>query len=189
MRRTEVLQEIRQMRFEEAYEGWQQGRLTQCKAARLLGVSDRTFRRYGVRYEEDGLDGLVDLRLEQVSHRRALVDEVMAVTEQYRRRHAGRSAKHFFAWYQYTTLSPIIVRREFGAASFGSVYGVGAMIIGLLSCLGPSVFGWLHDISGGYRLPFFTAAAIEILALAVILYGRLRGPVGPTEASRREDTQ
>lgn len=179
MRRTELLQEIRQMRFEEAYEGWQQGRLTQCEAARLLGVIDRTFRRYEVRYEEDGLDGLVDLGLDQVSHRRTLVDEVMAVTEQYRRRHGRRSAKHFFAWYQHTTLSPIIVRREFGAAFFGSVYGVGAMIIGLLSCLGPSVFGWLHDISGGYRLPFLTAAALDALALAVILYGRPRDELRP----------
>lgn len=100
MRRTELLQEIRKMRFEEAYEGWQEGRLTQSEAARLLGVSDRTFRRYGVRYEGEGLDGLVDLRLEQVSHRRAPVDEVMAMTEQYRRQHTGWSAKHFFAWYR-----------------------------------------------------------------------------------------
>jgi MFS family permease len=71
-----------------------------------------------------------------------------------------------------TTLSPIIVRREFGAASFGAIYGVGAMIIGLLSCLGPSLYGWLHDWSGGYRLPLLTAAAIEVVATAVILYGR-----------------
>lgn len=100
MRRTELLQEIRKMRFEEAYGGWQEGRLTQVEAARLLGVSERTFRRYLVRYDEEGLDGLVDQRLEQVSHRRAPVDEVMALTERYRRRHLGWSAKHFFAWYQ-----------------------------------------------------------------------------------------
>lgn len=100
MRRTELLQEIRKMRFEEAYGGWQAGRLSQSEAARLLGVSDRTFRRYGVRYEEEGLDGLIDQRLEQVSQRRAPVDEVMAVTERYRQRHGGWSAKHFFAWYR-----------------------------------------------------------------------------------------
>jgi len=29
MRRTELLQEVRQMRFEEAYGGWKRGRLTQ----------------------------------------------------------------------------------------------------------------------------------------------------------------
>ncbi len=100
MRRTELLQEIRVMRFEEAYGGWQEGRLSQFEAARLLGVSERTFRRYGVRYEEDGLEGLIDQRLEQVSHRRAPVDEVTAVAERYRSRHAGWSAKHFYAWYR-----------------------------------------------------------------------------------------
>jgi predicted DNA-binding protein (UPF0251 family) len=34
------------MRFEEAYEGWNKGWLTQEEAASLLGVSERTFRRY-----------------------------------------------------------------------------------------------------------------------------------------------
>ncbi len=33
MRRTEGLQETRKMRFEEAYEGWQKGRLSQEEAA------------------------------------------------------------------------------------------------------------------------------------------------------------
>ena len=69
MRSTEVLQEIRKMRYEEAYTGWQAGRLTQEEAARLLGVCERTFRRYIDRYEEAGLEGLIDKRLSQISHR------------------------------------------------------------------------------------------------------------------------
>ena len=85
------------MRFEEAYEGWQARRLTQEEAARLLGVCERTFRRYIDRYEEAGLEGLIDKRLEQVSQRRAPVDEVRAVTERYRRRHLGWNVKHFYA--------------------------------------------------------------------------------------------
>ncbi|MBA4373986.1 MAG: hypothetical protein C0402_14140 [Thermodesulfovibrio sp.] len=52
MKRTELLQEVRKMRFEEAYEGCQRGQLTQQEAARLLGACDRTYRRYLVRYEE-----------------------------------------------------------------------------------------------------------------------------------------
>ncbi|SIO10837.1 hypothetical protein SAMN05443662_1489 [Sulfurivirga caldicuralii] len=36
MRRIELLQEIRKMRFEEAYTGWTEKRLTQKEAARLL---------------------------------------------------------------------------------------------------------------------------------------------------------
>ena len=77
------------MRFKEAYEGWQAGRLRQEEAARLLGVCERSFRRYIDRYEEDGLQGLIDRRLGQISHRRAPVDEVMALTTSYRGRHTG----------------------------------------------------------------------------------------------------
>ena len=81
------------MRFEEAYAGWQEGRLRQEEAARLLGVCERTFRRYIDRYEEEGLQGLIDHRVGQVSQRRAPVDEVMALTRAYGARHEGWSAK------------------------------------------------------------------------------------------------
>jgi hypothetical protein len=74
-------------------------------------VGERTFRRYLDRYEEAGLEGLIDKRLEQVSQRRAPVDEVLAVTERYRRRHLGWNVKHFYAWY----------RREGGGRSYSWV--------------------------------------------------------------------
>jgi len=45
MKRAEILQEIRIMRFEEAYDVWTEKRLSQEEAARILGVCDRTFRR------------------------------------------------------------------------------------------------------------------------------------------------
>ena len=48
------------MRFKEVYGSWQKDCLTQLEAALILGVSDRTFRRYIDRYEESGLDGLAD---------------------------------------------------------------------------------------------------------------------------------
>ena len=54
MRRSEWLQELRKLRFEEAYGGWQGGRLTLMGVASLLGVSDRTFRHYLGRHEEHG---------------------------------------------------------------------------------------------------------------------------------------
>lgn len=88
------------MRFEEAYEGWTQNRLTQEEAARLLGVSDRTFRRYLCRYDKDGLDALIDKRITQVSHRRAAVDEVIALTTLYQGRYVGWNVKHFFRFYR-----------------------------------------------------------------------------------------
>lgn len=100
MKRTEWLQETRQMRFEEAYGGWQERELTQEEAGRLLGVSQRTFRRYVDRYEEGGLEGLRDKRMAQSSSRKAPGAEVQDVLERYRSRHQGWSAKHFYSWYR-----------------------------------------------------------------------------------------
>ncbi len=88
------------MRFEEAYSGWGERRLTQVQAAELLGVCTRTFRRYIHRYESEGLDGLLDRRMSQISHRRAPVDEVVRMVDTYRRRHEGWSVKHYYAWYR-----------------------------------------------------------------------------------------
>ena len=100
MRRTEIIQEIRIMRFEEAYGVWTEGRLTQEEAARILGVCDRTFRRYIHRYEEDGMEGLLDKRLTQASFRCAPADEVISLTRQYEGRYRGWNVKHFHAWYR-----------------------------------------------------------------------------------------
>jgi hypothetical protein len=100
MSRTKLLQEIRKMRFEEAYEGCKRGRLTQEEAARLLWVCDRTYRRYIVRYEEEGLEGLADRRIGQISHRRAPVDEIVALADIYNNRYRGFTVKHFYSWYR-----------------------------------------------------------------------------------------
>lgn len=88
------------MRFEEVYSGWRESRLTQEEAALILGVCDRTFRRYIDRYEEAGIEGLSDKRLTQASFRRAPVDEVMAVSDQYTKQYEGWNVKHFYSWYR-----------------------------------------------------------------------------------------
>lgn len=88
------------MRFEEAYTSWQDRRLTQEEAARLLGVCERSFRRYIERYEENGLDGLIDKRLSQVSARKAPVDEVLRLEALYKEQYDGWNIKHFHAFYQ-----------------------------------------------------------------------------------------
>lgn len=100
MKRTALLQVIRQMRFESIYGSWQERRLTQEEAARILDICPRTFRRLVNRYEEDGMDGLMDKRLTQASHRRAPVDEVIELTDRYRDKHYGWNAKHFYSWYR-----------------------------------------------------------------------------------------
>ncbi|MDE0145883.1 MAG: ISNCY family transposase [Nitrospira sp.] len=100
MRRTEWLQELRMTRFEEAFVGWTESRLTQDEAARVLGVCTRTFRRWSDRYEEEGLDGLRDKRLTQASKRCAPVDEVLALVARYQTGHQSWNVQHFYTWYR-----------------------------------------------------------------------------------------
>ena len=88
------------MRFEEAYTGWQVKRLTQQDAGELLGVSERTFRRQIGRFEAEGMDGLIDRRMAQVSSRRAPVDEVLGVVRLYGSDYVGWNVKHFHTWYE-----------------------------------------------------------------------------------------
>jgi MFS family permease len=71
-----------------------------------------------------------------------------------------------------TTLSPIIVRREFGAAAFGPVFGVASCAIQLVTAIGPGFYGVLHDSSGSYREPLLVAATVDVIAAIVILRGR-----------------
>jgi transposase len=95
MRRTEVLQGLRRMKFEDVYGRWQECRLSQAEAAEILGMSERSFRRWGERYRGEGVAGLFDRRLGKASARRAPVDRVHQVLELYRTRYPGFTAKHF----------------------------------------------------------------------------------------------
>jgi transposase len=90
------------MRFEEIQKDWTIGRLTQAEAAKILGVSDRTFRRYLCRYEQEGMEGLTDHRIEQTSHLKAPVDEVVRLQDLYREKHLGWNVKHFYSVYKKT---------------------------------------------------------------------------------------
>ena len=87
------------MRFEEAYTGWQERRLTQEAAAELLGVCARTFRRHINHFEDEGMDGLLDKRMHQVSAQCAPVDEVMALEALYRERYDSWTVAHFYERY------------------------------------------------------------------------------------------
>ena len=98
--RTRFVQETRKMRFQEAYEGWTQGRLTQAEAALLLGQCERSFRRHVERYAADGLDGLLDKRLSQISKRRAGGAEVDRVVGLYKSGFAGWNVAHFHSKYK-----------------------------------------------------------------------------------------
>lgn len=100
MNRAHLLQEIRIMRFEEAYTGWLERRLTQEDAASLLGVCERSFRRYVDRFEDAGMEGLIDKRIGEVSHRKAPVDEVLRLEALYRERYDSWNVAHFYERYR-----------------------------------------------------------------------------------------
>jgi transposase len=95
MRRTEVLQGLRRMKFEDVWGRWQGRQLSQAEAAEILGMSERTFRRWRDRYEGEGTAGLLDRRLGKASARRVPVDQVDAVVSLYREHYHGFTARHF----------------------------------------------------------------------------------------------
>lgn len=98
--RTRYMQENRKMRFQEAYESWSEGRLTQAEAALLLGQCERSFRRHIERFKTDGLEGLLDRRLSQISKRRASAAETDQVVQLYKSGFAGWNVAHFHSKYK-----------------------------------------------------------------------------------------
>ena len=84
------------MKFEEIYERASKRELSQSEAAEILGMSERTFRRWRDRFDADGAEGLYDRRLSKVSGRRVPVDTMMEVLELFDTRYFDFTAKHFF---------------------------------------------------------------------------------------------
>jgi transposase len=95
MNRTTWLQDRRMKKFRDVLSRWERKELSAMEAGEILGMSERQFRRYRARYEEDGLEGLVDKRLGKASEKRVPVDEIAWMTEQYRTHHLGWNVKHF----------------------------------------------------------------------------------------------
>ena len=95
MRRTEALQGVRMIKFLDILGRYEAAEFGQLEAAELLGVGERTFRRWRQRFEEDGEAGLVDRRLGKVSAKRVPTDRQGQVEALYRSRYAGFTAKHF----------------------------------------------------------------------------------------------
>ena len=95
MRRTEALQGVRMAVFLNLLSRWESAELNQEEAAELLGVSERTFRRWTRRYEEEGEAGLIDRRLGKASGRRVPADRAEEVERLYRERYQGFTVKHF----------------------------------------------------------------------------------------------
>jgi len=94
MNRACVHEGIRRMRFEDVLGRSERSELSQAEAGELLGVSERTFRRWRDRHREHGMAGLSDGRL-RPSLRRAPVAEVERMLGLYRDLYRGFTAKHF----------------------------------------------------------------------------------------------
>ena len=95
MRRTEALQGVRMIKFRSVLGRYEASELDQIDAAALLGITERTFRRWCVRFEDGGEAGLLDRRLGQASGRRVPTEQEQQIETLYRTRYSGFTAKHF----------------------------------------------------------------------------------------------
>jgi transposase len=82
-------------KFRDVLSRWERRELSAMEAGEILGMSERQFRRYRRRYDEEGVAGLADKRLGKASARRAPVDEVTRMLSEYRTHHLGWNVKHF----------------------------------------------------------------------------------------------
>jgi len=95
MKRAELSQGLRVMKFETVWGRWEGDELSEMEAAEILGVTERTFRRWRRRYEEDGSSGLLDRRLGKPSPKRVPAAWADRAEQLYRERYNGFTAKHF----------------------------------------------------------------------------------------------
>lgn len=82
-------------KFRDVLSRWEAGRLSMAEAGEVLGMSERQFRRYRDRYEEEGLEGLVDRRLGKPSPKRVPAAERARMLALYRGSYRGWNVKHF----------------------------------------------------------------------------------------------
>ena len=95
MRRTQQLPGLRMLKLRDVLSRWESGVLSQAEAAEILGMSERTFRRWSRRYEADGEEGLIDRWLGRASGRAVSAAERARVEGLFRERYRGFTAKHF----------------------------------------------------------------------------------------------
>lgn len=95
MNRAALHEGLRRMRFEHALDRYERGDLSQVEAAEILGISERTFRRWQGRFEEEGAPGLGDRRLGKPSPKRAPAGEIKRMLALFEDRYADFTVKHF----------------------------------------------------------------------------------------------
>ena len=71
------------------------GTLKWWEAAEIIGVTDRTMRRWRERYQEMGYDGLYDWRKRQPSPKRVPLETIEKVLQLYREKYFDFNVRHF----------------------------------------------------------------------------------------------
>src|SRR5215831_1654638 len=71
------------------------GKLKWWEAAEIIGISDRTMRRWRERYQEHGYSGLYDYRKRQPSPKRIAVKTLETVLQLYRENYFDFNVRHF----------------------------------------------------------------------------------------------
>ncbi|MCA3536417.1 MAG: helix-turn-helix domain-containing protein, partial [Rhodobacter sp.] len=92
--RIEVLQQCRMAKSLDLLDRWNRRELNMAEAGEVLGISERQFRRYRDRFEQEGLEGLVDRRLGKASARRVPLAGEARAPALYRARYEGWNVKH-----------------------------------------------------------------------------------------------
>ena len=113
MNRASWLQDRRMKKFVDVLGRWESKELSALEAGEMLGMSERQFRRYRARFEEEGLAGLADRRLGKASAKRVPRDTVAWMLEEYR---VSLFAQHL------GTAQPVSdqrIRKAFAAANAG----------------------------------------------------------------------
>src|SRR5215470_6286142 len=85
----------RMMKVQEVILKAMAGSLKWWEAAEIIGVSDRTMRRWRERYQEVGYDGLYDRRKHRPSPKRVPLKTVEAVLQLYREKYFDFNVRHF----------------------------------------------------------------------------------------------
>ena len=92
---TEALQGVRMIKFRSVFERYEARELNQMDAAALPGITERTFRRCCVRFEDGGEADLLDRRLGQASGKRVPTEREQQIETLYRSRYSDFTARHF----------------------------------------------------------------------------------------------
>src|ERR1700722_4124184 len=95
MNRAAWLQDRRMKKFRDVLSRWEAGEVSMMEAGEVLGMSERQFRRYRGRYEEDGAEGLVARRVGKPSPKRVPAGDARRMLELYGDMYRGWNVKHF----------------------------------------------------------------------------------------------